>query len=376
MSGDEPPTNDLRARLAHIPRIDDVPINPSELGGERVSIAFEDLESHPPLETDAPPSEYVEIEAPPDRRRRWPWVLLATVVVVGLVVGLSAFSAWRAFDSIERVQVSESFAAAPSGRNILVIGTDSRDGIDSDTANAGNILGEGIAGERSDTIMVLHLGEDGAQRMMSIPRDLWLPINGGSPQRVNTAIAQGPGALVNTIQNELGIPITGYVEVDLAGFIDVVDALGGVTISIPYPAFDRASGLNLAVAGEVELDSTQALAYVRSRRYTEIIDGVERPDPTSDLGRVKRQQTFLRALIAEAMGERNPLTLNDTFSSVAEAVRIDDRASFLDTVGLALDVRGGLPESVELPTRGARIGAASVLELTAEADQVLADFVR
>lgn len=373
MSGDQSPSNDLRSRLAHIPRIDDAPIDPTSLGNSREPL-FAPSE---PFDADtAAPIEYVDVEPPPIARRRWPRVVLALLIVSALVLVVPTVSAWRAFNSIERVQVSEYLAPAANGRNILVIGTDSREGIDTQTANAGNILGEGITGQRSDTIMVLHLGTDGAQRMMSIPRDLWLPINGGSPQRINTAIAQGPGAVVTTIQRELGIPITGYIEVDLAGFIDVVDALGGVTITIAHPAFDRASGLNLPVAGEVELDSTQALAYVRSRRYTELIDGVERLDPTSDLGRVQRQQTFLRALISEMTGERNPLTVNETLGSVADAIRIDDRTSFTDAARLAFDTRGGLPESVELPTRGASIGGRSVLELVSGADRVVADFIR
>ena len=148
--------------------------------------------------------------------------------------------------------------------------------------------------------MILRVDDNGS-RFLSLPRDLWLPINGGAEQRINTAIGQGPEALINTVQSELRIPISNYVQVDLAGFIDVVDAIGGVDITIENPVFDRNSGLDLPTAGVVTLDSTQALAWVRSRTFTEIIDGQPVVDPTSDLGRVQRQQEFMRALLNKVL---------------------------------------------------------------------------
>ena len=295
---------------------------------------------------------------------------MALIVVPGLL-------ALRTFNSIERIPVAEALtpvAENSPGRNLLLVGTDSREGIEADEENAGLILGGGTSGERSDTIMVLRIADDGSSRMLSLPRDLWLPIDGGDPQRINTAIARGPAAVINTIQTELGVPISGYAEVDLAGFIDLVDAVGGVTITIPHPAFDRASGLDLPVAGEVELDSAQALAWVRSRRYTEIINGSEVTDPTSDLGRVKRQQQFLRALFEKVSSERNPLELNEMMSSVAAAVRIDDQTSMTDALELANRIRTGLPESVELPTRPTTVGSAAVLVLADGSEDVLTLF--
>ncbi len=311
------------------------------------------------------------------RRRRWPWVLLVLIALLAAVVVIPGLLALRTFNSIERIPVAEVLtpvAESSPGRNLLLVGTDSRAGIDADEENAGLILGGGTSGERSDTIMVLRIADDGSSSMLSLPRDLWLPINGGDPQRINTAIAQGPAAVINTIQTELGLPISGYAEVDLAGFIDLVDAIGGVTITIPHPAFDRASGLDLPVAGDVELDSTQALAWVRSRRYTEIIDGAEVTDPTSDLGRVKRQQQFLRALFEKVSSERNPLELNEMMSSVAGAIRIDDQTSMTDALELANRIRTGLPESVELPTRPTTVGSAAVLVLADGSEAVLAQF--
>lgn len=327
-----------------------------------------------PVEPDSPSEP---ADRPRGRRRRWPLVLLALLALLVALVVVPGVLALRTFNSIERIPVADVLTPAAEnspGRNLLLVGTDSRDGIAADEENAGLILGGGTSGERSDTIMVLRIADDGSSAMLSLPRDLWLPIDGGDAQRINTAIAQGPAAVINTIQTELGVPIAGYAEVDLAGFIDLVDAVGGVSITIPHPAFDRASGLDLPVAGEVELDSAQALAWVRSRRYTEIINGSEVTDPTSDLGRVKRQQQFLRALFDKASSERNPLELNAMMTSVASAIRIDDRTSMTDALDLANRIRSGLPESVELPTRPTTVGSAAVLVLADGSEDVLSLF--
>ena len=176
------------------------------------------------------------------------------------------------------------------------------------------------------------------------------------------------------MQGELGIPISHYVSVDLVGFIALVDAVGGVDISIPHPATDDRSGLNLPNAGPNTLDSTQALAYVRSRFYTELINGEQVRDTTSDLGRVQRQQSFMRALISTVAAERNPVVLNNMATQMAEAVTMDDGTTLTEAINIANTFRTAVPESVVLPTRNATEGSAAVLELTEEAPAVLAQF--
>ena len=78
----------------------------------------------------------------------------------------------------------------------------------------------------------------------------------------------GPSLMVQTIRENLGIDVNHYVEVDFLGFIDMVDELGGVEMSFPYPARDAKSGLSVE-AGTQTLDGEQALAYARSRKYEE-----------------------------------------------------------------------------------------------------------
>jgi len=360
----------VRDRLSQVPSIDDVPLESTWLRPGELPLTT----APPIIAPEIDPAIEPPIPEKQRRRFRFRWVLFGLAVVAIAGLGIPACTAWQTFDSIERVPVSNVLAPpAAGGRNILLVGTDSRAGIEADEENAGLILGDGTAGERSDTIIVVNISDSGS-KMLSLPRDLWLPINGGSPQRINTAIAQGPEAVIRTIDLELGIPVSSYVQIDLAGFIDLVDAVGGVTITIPHPAFDRASGLDLPEAGEVELDSAQALAFVRSRRYTEIIDGVEVSDPTSDLGRVARQQDFIRSLLDELTDERNPLVLNDALESMADAVVLDDMTTFSDALDIAQTLRGDLPESIVVPTQPATIDGRSVLQLRADSDEVLQQF--
>jgi len=292
-------------------------------------------------------------------------------------------------DGLHRVDLGDALAT-PTGdaRNYLIVGSDSREGITSDTPNVGAI-GTDVTGRRSDTLIVLRI-EPGSATMMSIPRDLWVentrpaagcpdwpkcPAGSGKPGRINAAYAGGPANLVRTVTTSLGIPIHHYVEVDFVSFAGMVDAMGGITIDFPHPATDRNSGLNVPEAGPQRLDGTMALAYVRSRHYTEIIDGQPRTDPTADLGRQQRQQTFIRTVLHEVGQTRNPITAVRLVDAAAGGVRVDDALGMGDVWTLARRLSGTDPETIVLPTVGARKGGAAVLLLKeAEAAPVLARF--
>ena len=272
--------------------------------------------------------------------------------------------------------MEDSLGGVGRGTNYLLIGTDSREGVASDVENAGVIFGEGVTGQRTDTIAVLHLGEGGA-RLLAIPRDLYVPIDGGAPQRVNSAYhAGGPPALVRTVRDALDIPIAHYLEVDFAGFLGLVDAVGGVTIEFEHPARDANSGLYIPEAGPVELDAAGALAYVRSRSYVEVIDGREVRDGTADLGRVHRQQKFLGAVFDEVGGTINPITLLRILDGVRGNIRVDDEMSFRDAMSLALEIRGLAPEVATAPTRPITTssGAAVLILKPEEAEAILVDY--
>jgi anionic cell wall polymer biosynthesis LytR-Cps2A-Psr (LCP) family protein len=165
------------------------------------------------------------------------------------------------------------------------------------------------------------------------------------------------------------------MEVDFVSFAKLVDALGGITIDFPNPAFDANSGLDITEAGPNHLDGPTALAYVRSRNYTEIIDGQERRDPTADLGRVQRQQQFLSAVFGELGSSKNPFTLAKAASATTGGLRIDDTLGLTDAIRLAWRLRSLDPIPVELPTENGRNEAGSVLFLVQPgAEAALAQF--
>ncbi len=303
--------------------------------------------------------------------------MLAIAVLVPVVFAALAlvWANWK-FNQIERVEVSDLLDAGGPGTNYLIVGSDSREGVDPNAPNAGAIVGEGApGGQRADTMLILRTQGDAAT-MLSIPRDLFVTIaETGDEARINAAYNGGPRRLIPTIRDNLGIPIHRYVEVDFVTFAGLVDAVGGVTIEFPHPAFDENSGLNVTAAGPIELDGTQALAYVRSRHYTEVIDGDTRTDPTGDHGRVQRQQQFLRAVLGKAGASRNPITLMRVGTSVVGGLRVDDGMGFWDALRFAWRMGKLDPVSTVLPTEGFRTDSgAAVLRLGDGADAVLAQF--
>jgi LCP family protein required for cell wall assembly len=292
------------------------------------------------------------------------------------VVALLAFFGIRAFQSyrtIQRVDLSAVLDPVKGDTvNYLLVGSDSRSGFDPDVPVGGKST---VTGKRSDTIILLRVGPSGSM-MMSIPRDLWVTIaNTNSKGRINGAYNAGPANLVQTVKANLGVPVNHYMEVGFESFVGVVDALGGVTINVPHPAFDRKSGLKIEQAGDVTLDGRQALAYARSRTYTEVIDGKPVTDPTADLGREKRQQQFLRTALADVGTSKNPIALLGVSDALSKGLIIDDSLGLFDLFGLARKLGGSSPESVVLPTKPARKSGAEVLLLAdPEAQAVLARF--
>lgn len=299
-------------------------------------------------------------------------------IAVVLVVLFVATLGWgyAQFRSIERVELGDVLASG-EGTNYLIVGSDSRAGVDPNDPNAAAILGDDSVGgpERSDTILILRVDGTGAH-MLSVPRDLFVTISEtGQQSRINTAFNGGPGRLIATLRDQLGLPVHHYLQVDFVSFSSMVDALGGITIDFPNPAFDTQSGLNVTESGPVMLNGTEALAYVRSRFYTEVIDGRNVPQGTGDIGRVQRQQQFLAALTDAIGSTRNPVTLARVADTLADGMRIDSDLNFFEALNLLRRARGLDPAANSLPTSDFTTGAgAQVLRLAPGADEVLARF--
>ena len=296
---------------------------------------------------------------------------MPVLVLVALVVVLArGFVAYR---SIERVDLSAVLDPVSGDTvNYLLVGSDSREGLDPtlDIGGTGS-----VTGKRSDTIIVLRVGPDGSV-MMSIPRDLWVTdARTGRQGRINGAYNAGPANLVATVKANLEVPVNHYMEVGFASFVGMVDALGGIVIDFPHAAFDTHSGLYVDTAGPARLDGRQALAYARSRHFTEKVDGRQVEDPTGDLGRQQRQQTFLRTALGEVGRSRNPVALLGVTESLSSGLVIDDSTGLFDLIGLARKLSGTQPTTVVLPTKPARKNGAAVLLLAQPgADAVLAGF--
>ena len=178
-----------------------------------------------------------------------------------LVTAGGIFYTFNRFGDLPRVELAHVLSPEPpkeaidKAQNFLLVGSDSRANIDPDDPNIGAFGSESeVGGQRSDTIMVLRI-DPASERasILSFPRDLWVSIAGtGGKQRINTAFSRGPDVLVATLQQNFGIPIQHFVEVDFAGFKGLVDAVGGVPVYFENPARDKNTGLNIPVAGCVE----------------------------------------------------------------------------------------------------------------------------
>jgi LCP family protein required for cell wall assembly len=301
-------------------------------------------------------------------------VLVPLFLLLVLLGGLQY--ARSVYDRIEKIPMADVLSTGGDGTNYLIVGSDSRDVEDIIDAGLDPAGFEEGGGQRSDTMMLLRF-EGGEAKMMSIPRDLYVPIaetDGSS--KINAAYNGGPRRLVLTIQQALQVPIHHYMEVDFVSFAKLVDSLGGITIDFPHPAFDRNSGLDIREAGPNHLDGPQALAFVRSRHYVEVIDGEEEPDPTADLGRVERQQQFLRAVFSELGSSKNPISLARAASSTTGGLRIDDTLGLFEAMRFAWRLRSLDPTPVELPTEFGRNSSGSVLFLVEPEAQAALDQFR
>jgi LCP family protein required for cell wall assembly len=201
----------------------------------------------------------------------------------------------------------------------------------------------------------VHLSPDRTKAtIISIPRDSWVDIpdcKGTDGQTIpahtdmfNSAFtAGGPACTISTIQKLTGIAVTHFLELDFSGFQSMVSALGTVAVCSPQAVWDQGSGLRLQV-GINHLDGTQALAYVRARET--LGDG-------SDLGRIRRQQIFLSAVLRQAMNGSllsNPARLTAFLDAATKAITVDKGTTFSDLHTLASSLQGLDPKKVTFYT--------------------------
>ncbi len=314
------------------------------------------------------------------RRKVVTALLSLLVLLLAVAGGLYAYARYR-YGQLEKVAVSDLHpVAAGQPFNMLVVGSDSRLGAKAATGVGTSTT---VTGQRSDVVMVWHIVPATKQiTILSIPRDTMTQMVGkdasqfGRFNRINASYNSGPGQLVQTIQDNFGIPISHVLEVNFSGFKGAVDALGGVYMDFHYPARDAWSGLSITTPGCTLLNGTEALAVARSRHYQYDVHGQWIYTPTGDLGRIQRQDAFLRALVDAAKRELNPLKLNAFLGSLPQGLVIDQTLSLGDILRLAVDFHSVTPSSITtytLPTTtvGAVTPWGDVLFVSQPADQEL-----
>ncbi|MEU6425990.1 LCP family protein [Microbispora sp. NPDC046973] len=260
----------------------------------------------------------VRLTAQRARRRR---TNLRSLVISGSLSGVVLIGsgvAWVSSDyaarQIEAVDAGTSETGSRGAMNILLVGVDRRDNLTRRQQNQLH-LGRDV-GERTDTMMVIHLSEDHDKvTVVSLPRDTWTTIPGKGEHKINSAYQFGGAKLaVKTVEQATGLRINHYVEVNVLGFIDVVESLGGVTVCTPVPIDDPKTKLNLQ-PGTYTLDGVNALAYARTRATAR-----------SDLDRIDRQQQVISALLNKALSSgtlANPVRLKGFLDSTFRTLRVD-----------------------------------------------------
>jgi len=257
-------------------------------------------------------------------------------------------------------------------KNFLLTGSDNGACPDKGDGTSGGIGDRESFGERSDTIMVLRVDPTvNDVVVLSFPRDLWVKIAGTTREaRINSAFdSKDPSRLIRTIADNFDVPIDHYVNVNLCAFKEIVDSVGGVKVPFAYRTKDERVGFREVGPGCIELRGSQALAYVRSRSGYRYFDEAKQQwlsDPTGDIGRITRQQDFLRRSMQRALdrGTTNPATANALLNVALARVITDDRLTPRDLLSLAQAMRKLNTSSVNSYTvewSMRRIGGESVL---------------
>jgi LCP family protein required for cell wall assembly len=335
---------------------------PARGAGQGASAAQSNWHEQPPAQAGAatrpprvqgPPSGYPGGGRPKRARRILKIVALLVVVVLVLAIGLYFY-----LDSkLTRANVLVDYAGRPvasAGQNWLITGSDSRQGL-TPQQEAQLATGHDVSGQRSDTIMLLHIPSGGGPAVLvSLPRDWYVPIPGNGSNKINAAFSFGGGKLLaETVQNVTGLKIDHYMSIGFGGLVNVVDAVGGVRMCLPSAMSDPAAGLHLK-AGCQTLNGGQALGFVRSRHLF----------ANQDLQRVQDQRLFLRALLSKMT---SPGTLANPFAAVpaafgaAGALTVDQGTHLYQLIQVAFALRN--PETGTLPigSSGFEPNAGSVL---------------
>jgi len=271
-------------------------------------------------------------------------IIVSSVIFIG-AIGTAGFFIYinsmnRAINSGTNTEIENILSPIESPEEpvtILVLGRDTRDA-------------ENDAG-RADIIMLFHLDpEENTGSLLSIPRDTWVEIPDHGEDKINAAYAYGGEELmIRTINSFLGAEINHYITLDFEGFVKLIDALGGVDITIDRPIVDPKSGANFA-SGNHHLTGEQALSYTRSRS-TEL----------ADIGRIQRQQQLFRELIKQKLNIKYLSSVPYYFNILVENTRTDlDVLTILRYSKAILSFSSENFETAIIPTRSSSVNEGTI----------------
>jgi LCP family protein required for cell wall assembly len=255
----------------------------------------------------------------------------------------------------------------------LLVGSDSRAGLSKAEQKR---LGTGsTGGQRTDTIMIVYVPPGGKSALISVPRDSYVDIPKSGKNKINAAYAfGGPQLLVQTVEQNTGLRMDGYMEIGFGGFVSIIDSLGGIRMCLPNAIKDRDSHIDLR-KGCQTLTGTEALGYVRMRKA----------DPRGDLGRVERQREMLAAVAKKAASPStvlNPVRYWKFNMAMADAIKVGRDTSLPETLALAWAMQrvssgNGLTLTIPVSSTGAPtpVGSA-VLWDSAKAKAMFSDIAR
>lgn len=328
----------------------------------------------------------------PAPRRTWSWRLRVVGAALAVLVLAMDGTAWALYRGVTAGITTTDVIAGGSDngpKNILLVGVDSRTDAQGhplpqdvlDTLHGGPDTGV----LNSDTIIVLHVPDGGGAAVaFSVPRDSYVDIPGYRRDKINAAYPavkaltqqqmvtdgvtdraqieaesaqKGRQALIGAVESLTGLTVDHYAEINLLGFYNLTNAIGGVDVCLRAAVNDELSGANLP-AGPQTISGADALAFVRQRHGL----------PQGDLSRIRRQQVFLAAVAHKILAGgtlTNPGALSGLVDVAQKSVVIDSGWDLLAFAQQASDIAAGNLEFLTIPTKG--------LESNARGDVVLVD---
>ncbi|MGH2752432.1 MAG: LCP family protein [Actinomycetota bacterium] len=303
-------------------------------------------------------------------RHRWQWILVAVFALLAGVAGYGVYYYYSLQGDVQR----EIGGVEPTERRedpfiVLLVGSDSREGLteaQKQRLAARDLEGDDV--ERADTLILAHIDPETSKvTMVQFPRDLWVPV-GRRFNKINSALLGGPERIVGTVENLTGLSINHYVQVNIAGFHDLVEAIGGVEVCVPEEIpFDKQTGLEVTddEVGMVQFDGDNALRFVRSRAFA-----------SGDFERIQNQQRFIAAALDKILSSSTifrPSRVNALADVARRNVVIDRGTTLKGLAEIGQKLRNFDPDTYEAYT-APNLGTGTKTSGGVETSVVVADF--